>query len=105
MLPDIECKQRNHVRTDWRISIGRAHDPQFARVEYQPCPAAAELRQRHGTKFLLEFVDIAKFVFDQFANSADGRRLAGRRQALPEESVIPGLSRIVQNFNIRLFTR
>ena len=67
-----------------------------SRVEHQPGPAAGEMADRLLLQFGEQCVEIAEPVLDHRRELARRLLALGRRQALPEEIVVPELGGIVE---------
>jgi hypothetical protein len=105
VLPDVEYEQRRDAGVNGRIRIAGGDDSQLAVVVHQPDPAAAELADGCVHELPAELVDVAELVVDPRQDAALGLATAIRRHALPEERVVPGLERVVEDADLRLDPR
>jgi hypothetical protein len=78
------------------FGVGGLEDRQFAVLEHQPGPAAAELGGPGVLEVGGEFVVTAQFGIDPRGDPAGRLASAARLQALPEKAVIPDLGGIVE---------
>ncbi|MCL7487716.1 MAG: hypothetical protein M8357_06050 [Desulfobulbaceae bacterium] len=96
MLSSVHGKQRLHAGGQRDITIGGFDDPEFIAIQYESCPAAAELGNCRAGKFLLAGVHATErflhFLFldnGRFASTPSFR-------AFPVKSVVPDLRCIVE---------
>src|SRR6185312_5148744 len=98
VLPHVQDEERLTLSGGERQSgVGGLRDLQApVLAEHQPGPAGAELAGRGGLEGLLEFVDAAE-VGGQPLLEVPRDTAARRRQAIPEEAVVPMLARVVED--------
>ena len=87
MLPDIETDHRGHAVAERRVLVGGGVYLQFAVLQAQPRPAAAETFGRGIGEVFLEAIDRTKGLDDTLAQRAAGCPAAGCEQR-PEETVV-----------------
>src|SRR6185312_9109145 len=91
VLPDIDGQQRNLSRGEGGCGIRGRHDAQAAGVEYQPCPAAAELVGGRRNEFPAESLVTAEVALDQRGDVSGGFTAAAGTHTLPKKGMVPGL--------------
>ena len=92
MLPDIEREQRlMPVMDDRRVGVVERGHLELAAVEHQPGPAAGEMADRLLLQLGEQRVGRAEALLDQRGELAGRPLPLGRREALPEEAVVPEL--------------
>ena len=93
VFPHIEREQRHHpVVRHGRVRVVERSDPKRAPIEHQPRPAAGEMIDRLFLELLKHCVGVAESVVDQVRELAARPLSLCRRQALPEEAVVPDLA-------------
>ena len=103
MLPDIERQQRLHPLVNHgRVGVVQRGDLERAAVEHQPGPAAGEMADRLLLQLGEQRVGPPKPSSISAASLPDGLLPLGRRQALPEEAVVPVLRAVVEQALVAL---
>ncbi len=97
MLPDVNRQQRDEVGAQWRLGIAGRLDSNLVVIEHEPDPAATELSQSGIAKLVPEAVEVAILILDHVFQLALRRAAAVRTHALPQEPVVPGLGRVVED--------
>src|SRR6185369_12896853 len=97
MLPDIDREQRRDALGDRRHGVGGRGDLELAVAVHEPGPSAAEAVDGGLRELLLEFLETAQVRVDALREGARGLRSARGSQAVPEEGVVPGLCRVVED--------
>src|SRR5690242_8621036 len=82
--------------SDRRVGVVKRGDPQGSAVEHKPGPAAGEMVDRFLVKLLKHGFAVAETVLDQLRKLTVRLLALGRREALPEEAVVPQLCAVVE---------
>src|SRR5690606_9156332 len=94
--PDVDGQETVPAVRRRRVRVRRRLDRELAAVEREPRPAAAELRGRRLHELLLELLHAAERLVD-LVDERLARLRAARREAVPEERVVPDLARVVEH--------
>ena len=103
MLPHIEREQRHHAVMDQRrVGVVERGDPELAAVEHQPGPAVGEMVDGFLVELLQQRLGRRRTRRRSAARSLPvGLLPVGRREALPEEAVVPELGAVVEQLACR----
>src|SRR5690348_12794775 len=98
VLPNVEDEERlAFSRGERQAGIGGLGDLETPILtQHQPGPSGAELADRGGLERFLEFLDAAE-VGGELLLEIAGNAAARGREAVPEEAVVPMLTRVVED--------
>src|SRR5579862_6372337 len=82
--------------------VWRMRDLELIIVEYEPCPSAAELTDGGVLELLLKVRRTAEIVLDPLGEFAGGRAAALGLHRVPEETMVPGLRRVIEDAGLGL---
>src|SRR5580658_6964220 len=102
VLPDVDGEERGLPLRQRIHGVGRLRHLERAAIEHEPGPAAAELGVRRFLELVAELVDVAEGLLDAEQQVAARAAAAPGAHAVPEEAVVPGLRRIVEDRRLRL---
>ena len=97
VLPKIAGEQRVLPLDQGQGGVGRGRDLEVAVVHDEPGPTASELRNRRVDELRAELAEASKCLGDCLGERSGGLTAAARRHRVPEERVVPGLRRIVED--------
>src|SRR5512139_3983044 len=96
MLPHIDGEQRRHAMGNRRVGIMERGDLQLAVVEDQPSPSACKVTDAFLCECLKQRLLTAEVGIDHVPQLPGRARGAFRREALPEETMVPDLRAVVE---------
>lgn len=96
VFPHVDSKKRLLAVLHWQIGIGCAGDLERSLILHQPCPAGTELACGRRGKLSLELIERAKVARDRVSQCSRGTAAGIGGHALPKETVVPMLGRIVE---------
>src|SRR5947208_2548466 len=97
VLPHVAGQERCLSLRQRIDRVRRRHDLDLPAIGDEPSPATAELADSRRLELLLEFIETAAATVDRLGNLSARRAAAVRLHAVPEESVIPHLSGVVED--------
>jgi hypothetical protein len=102
MFPDIHGQQRFGIAGQRRASVAGGDNAQAAIAVFnQPCPASTKVLRRRVGKLRFELCKAAEGLIDSGCQLTFRFAARIRREAVPVESMVPDLGRIVKDAAFR----